>query len=256
MRAAQQRRVRGVADIEHRDDGVLGGGVTLGGDEQAAAVEDHLVRAAGELGRGDDVGVGDRDDAQPVLTSHVDVAAIGLDDVTLVDTDLLGVGAGVPDVLGGGSRRGRRLDARSRTPGRVLGHRHVDGHAGRVVAAALETPGRDPLAGFDLHVGEQLGAVTEERQPGEPEPAIPAGGRDDRIGRFSGVRGIGGIRGIGRIGRGRERRRCRPRIAGPGRLFRTVGAAAGRDQHGEGGGHDQRSLHGCSTPATASRFPR
>ncbi len=116
MGAAQQRRVRRVADVEHRHDGVLGGGETLGGDEQAVAVEDHLVRAAGELGRRDDLGVGDRHDAQAVLTGHVHVAAIRLDDVTLVDADLLGVGAGV-------RRRPGRRQSSPRAPRRVMRRR-------------------------------------------------------------------------------------------------------------------------------------
>ena len=53
------------------------------------------MRALRKLGLGDDLGVGDGNDAQAVGVGDVDVVAVGLDDVALVDADLLGVGAGV-----------------------------------------------------------------------------------------------------------------------------------------------------------------
>ena len=53
------------------------------------------MRALGEFGLGDDLGVGDGHDAQAVGVGDVHVVAVGLDDVALVDADLLGVRAGV-----------------------------------------------------------------------------------------------------------------------------------------------------------------
>ena len=55
-----------------------------------------LVAALGQFGLVDDVGVVDRHDAQPVVVGDVHVLAVGLDDVTLVDADLLGVRLGEP----------------------------------------------------------------------------------------------------------------------------------------------------------------
>ena len=71
------------------------------------------MAALGELRLGDDLGVGDRHDAQPVGVRDVHVGAVGLDDVALVDADLLGVGPRVVLSLDGACAGASTLGALS-----------------------------------------------------------------------------------------------------------------------------------------------
>ena len=88
--AVQQRRRTRVSDVVQRGDGV-DAAVRLRHNQQARAVEQQLVAAIGNVELRHHLRTGNVDDPHTVLRCDEHVRAVGLDDVTLVDSDLLRV---------------------------------------------------------------------------------------------------------------------------------------------------------------------
>ena len=157
-------------------------------NEDLVAGQEHLglVRLRefdrGELGAG--LGV---DHGEPVGGEHIDPFTVGLDDVGLVDTEFLHIGAGEVDSLG---RAGRVVAVERNAPSAFLGGGEVGGIGSHIVdrhlldldattpawsavpAAGIEAVRADPLGRLGTKVREQGVAVGE---------AGEAGGQDDLV---------------------------------------------------------------------------
>ena len=91
--AVQQRRRSSRRLTSYSDTTVSTPRVRLRRDQQARAVEQQLVAAIGNVELRDHLRAGNVDDPHTVLRCDEHVRAVGLDDVTLVDSDLLRVRA-------------------------------------------------------------------------------------------------------------------------------------------------------------------